>query len=529
MATSHEKLATALEELRQLQVDGSRVFASEQLSRTTRERLVQNGFLQEVMKGWLVSSSPADRPGDTTPWFSSFWEFCSRYCEHRFGENWSLSPEDSLLLHAEKTAVPKQVLISSPGAPNKRVELAYGISIFVLKKDMPLASELIVRNRLRMYGLEAALVRVTEAFFRRNPIEAEIILQAVPDPSGLLSRLLDGGHTVVAGRLVGALRRINRVEIADEIVSAMKSAGHTVRESDPFHEDVVTSTTGAQKSPLVGRLQTLWAATREVVLEELPAPEPTTDVKTNLAMIDEVYKLDAYHSLSIEGYLVSSDLIERVASGSWDPDHVQADRENKDALAARGYWEAFQAVRDVIASLLEGGEISVLRSAHRDWYRKLFAPNVAAGLINASALAGYRAQPVFLRGSRHVPPRSEVVPDAMASLFDLIENEESPAVRATLGHWLFGYVHPFPDGNGRIARFVMNALLVHGGYPWTVIRVEDRAEYLSALEAASVDTDIRPFASLVARQIRTSSIHPGDAKATSGKRTERSPRRRKST
>ena len=39
-----------------------------------------NGFLQEVIKGWLISSNPGAREGDSTPWYASFWEFCARYC-----------------------------------------------------------------------------------------------------------------------------------------------------------------------------------------------------------------------------------------------------------------------------------------------------------------------------------------------------------------------------------------------------------------------------------------------------------------
>jgi Fic family protein len=67
------------------------------------------------------------------------------------------------------------------------------------------------------------------------------------------------------------------------------------------------------------------------------------------------------------------------------------------------------------------------------------------------------------------------------------------SVRAVLGHWLFGYIHPYPDGNGRMARFLMNVMLASGGYPWTVIRVEDRNAYLTALDRASIDVDISPF------------------------------------
>jgi len=43
----------------------------------------------------------------------------------------------------------------------------------------------------------------------------------------------------------------------------------------------------------------------------------------------------------------------------------------------------------------------------------------------------------------------EAVRDAMPVLFDLLEGEPEPSVRAVLGHWLFGYIHPYPDGNGR--------------------------------------------------------------------------------
>jgi Fic family protein len=76
----------------------------------------------------------------------------------------------------------------------------------------------------------------------------------------------------------------------------------------------------------------------------------------------------------------------------------------------------------------------------------LFQPCVAAGLMKAGDLAGYRNSPVYLRTSRYVPPRWEAVRDAMPVLFDLLEKEPEPPVRAVLGHWLFGYVHPYPDG-----------------------------------------------------------------------------------
>ena len=293
---------------------------------------------------------------------------------------------------------------------------------------------------------------------------------------------------------------------ADDILAAMKAAGYDVRETDPFTPDQVLGAMAPFAAPIVGRLQAMWESLRRPVIEKFPeAPGPPTDRKAYLRFIDGIYRSDAYHSLSIEGYRVTPDLIERVKSGNWDPARHDSDRGSRDALAARGYWQAFELVKGTAAAIIAGGDPgAAVRSAHRDWYRELFEPCVAAGLIAPSALAGYRNDPVFLRRSRHVPPRWEVVREAMAALFDLLEDEPAPSVRAVLGHWLFGYIHPYPDGNGRMARFVMNAMLASGGYPWTVIHVEDRDGYFSALESASADMDIRPFARFVAERVQWS-------------------------
>jgi fido (protein-threonine AMPylation protein) len=503
LAEPHEKLADALDALEALQGDGRRVFQSKDLSRTHRERLVKNGFVQEVMKGWLISAGPGERTGDTTPWFASFWEFCARYCGERFGDRWHLSPEQSLLLHAGHTVIPKQVIIYSPKGTNNTVNLLYGTSIYDLKQnEMPPKGDLEDLERLHLYAAPAALIKVPEGFYRRYPIEAQVVLSRITDASDLLRKLLTRGHSAIAGRLAGAFRRIGKNRVADEIVSTMKAADYSVRETDPFEPERRFAEIPATASPIIARLQALWAAHRDVVIETFPkAPGLPNNPAAYLRAVDEVYRSDAYHSLSIEGYRVSPDLIERVRAGSWSPDEVADDRGQRDALAARGYWQAFQAVKADVEKVLGGADAGTLVSdTHRVWYRELFQPCVAAGLVGAEALAGYRNDSVFIRNSRHVPPRWQAVRDAMPTLFELISRETEPAVRAVLGHWLFGYIHPYPDGNGRTARFLMNVLLASGGYPWTVIRVDDRNRYLAALEGASARDDIKPFAEFLAEQ-----------------------------
>jgi len=99
----------------------------------------------------------------------------------------------------------------------------------------------------------------------------------------------------------------------------------------------------------------------------------------------------------------------------------------------------------------------------------------------------------------------------MPVFFELLEQEPEPAVRIVLGHFIFVFIHPYMDGNGRMGRFLMNAMLASGGYPWTIIPVESRDEYMQTLEHASVANDIVPFASFLGSLV--SRILSGEATA----------------
>ena len=280
----------------------------------------------------------------------------------------------------------------------------------------------------------------------------------------------------------------------------MKAAGYSIAENDPFKEKPAIIFSERELSPHVNRIRMNWADMRDVVLENFP-PAPLLHQNNDeyLKQVDEIYLTDAYHSLSIEGYRVSEELIERVRSGNWDPETNREDFEHANALAARGYWQAFKAVRNSLEKILEKNPPGmVVRNDHDIWYRELFAPSVSAGLIATSDLAGYRNQPVYIRKSMHVPPRHEAVRDLMPAFFTLLKDEEEPAVRAVLGHFFFVYIHPYIDGNGRMGRFLMNVMLAGGGYPWTVIPLETRNDYMATLEEASVRKNIEPFTRFLA-------------------------------
>jgi Fic family protein len=104
----------------------------------------------------------------------------------------------------------------------------------------------------------------------------------------------------------------------------------------------------------------------------------------------------------------------------------------------------------------------------------------------------------------HVPLNSEAVRDAMPVLMGLLAEESEASVKAVLGHFIFVFIHPYMDGNGRMGRFIMNLMLASGGYPWTVIPVQQRSKYMKSLEEASVHLNILPFVEFLSHLVNES-------------------------
>ena len=306
---------------------------------------------------------------------------------------------------------------------------------------------------------------------------------------------------MIAGRLAGAFRNVGRDRIADDIVKTMTAAGYAVRENDPFTDKPSLVIGARETSPYVNRLRLLWQKMREPVIERFPkAPGPPRNIGAYLKRVNDAYVTDAYHSLSIEGYRVTPDLIERVRGGRWNPQADEGDRDQRNAMAARGYWQAFQAVKKSLGKILKGENPGDVADAdHGTWYR-----------------SGQRhRRPAEARRSRRLSQRPGLYPqvDACAAepgrgegrhagVLRPAAEEPHPAVRVVLGHFIFVYIHPYMDGNGRVGRFLMNTMMASGGYPWTVIPLTDRNAYLNALEKASVGEDIAHFADFLAGLVK---------------------------
>ncbi len=532
MASLQQKLAASLNALEILQERGVVAVRSYDLSRTHRERLLAQGCLQQVMKGWYVDSRLNLTPAESTAWYASFWEFCADYLTRRFGQEWSLSPEQSVVIHAGNRSVPTRLAARSPGARNRITALAHDTSIFETRASLPPPEQTEVVDGLRLFSVAAALVASGPALFTRHTSDVRTVLATMRDVSGLLPLLLAGGRSTVAGRLAGALRNIGRDSDADTILATMKDAGYDVRESDPF--DQPSPLTLDKPAPLaldrhdlpshvvrlrldredlpanVVRLRLDWHTMRERVIATFPdPPDLPRSANVLLRSLDEVQVEDARHSLALEGVRVEPEFIERLRDGEWPPDAAATDREHGAALATMGYNAAFELVRESVARVVQSSDPGkVAANDHADWYRELVGPSVSAGFLNAADVSGYRDGPIVIRHSRRMPPAGEAMQYLMPALFDLLGEESHPGVRAVLGHFIFAHIHPYTYGNGRMGRFLMNVTLVAGGYPWIIVPAERRDEYMASLETASIEQDIGPFAEFLAELVRHSMTRP---------------------
>lgn len=118
----------------------------------------------------------------------------------------------------------------------------------------------------------------------------------------------------------------------------------------------------------------------------------------------------------------------------------------------------------------------------------------------------YRSSQVFIEGSEHVPPPAFEVPGLMRDLLEWAkENPEElrPVELAAVFHFRLASIHPFDDGNGRVARLLMNLILIRYGYPFVVLKWYDRRRYYETLEKADKG-DLKPFASFISRCVEQS-------------------------
>ena len=180
----------------------------------------------------------------------------------------------------------------------------------------------------------------------------------------------------------------------------------------------------------------------------------------------------------------------------------------RDHLDVEGHDSAVKAIEAAVRDD-HGLNEAFIRNLHKTLLKEPYVTKAVTpdgqSVERTISIGDYKATPNNVRTSTgetyfFTPP--EQVKPAMSDLIDWYRAKERegehPIVIAATFHYRFVRIHPFDDGNGRMARLLMNMILIKHGYTMAMIRQENRSEYLDNLERADKTEDLTEFINYIA-------------------------------
>jgi Fic family protein len=184
----------------------------------------------------------------------------------------------------------------------------------------------------------------------------------------------------------------------------------------------------------------------------------------------------------------------------------------RDYLDIKGHHEALNYLLGIVRQ-----QAPLTEAAVRELYEILLVEPYAVDAVtfdgrstNRHIIPGqYKSMPNHVRtrtGEVHYYASPEETPAKMADLMawyrrETDKNERHPLILAATFHYQFVTIHPFDDGNGRMARLLMNLILMQAGFPPVVIPLDAKNEYLHALEQADADNALTSFIDLIGQSL----------------------------
>jgi len=193
-----------------------------------------------------------------------------------------------------------------------------------------------------------------------------------------------------------------------------------------------------------------------------------------------------YNSNAIEGNTMNLRETYRILQAGTVLD-VGRRRESQEVI---GLGKAIQRINELGGAQMTFANESEFLAVHR----------VLMQDVQANIAGVYRHESVMIRGAKHQPPDESKVSDLMSELFQSLANADSVegVLLATWTHWAIARIHPFFDGNGRIARLWQDLILLERQLTVGTIRQEERNEYYGALTDAD-DGEFNPLTQLISR------------------------------
>lgn len=210
--------------------------------------------------------------------------------------------------------------------------------------------------------------------------------------------------------------------------------------------------------------------------------------KHMLGQIKEYYRIGlTYSSNALEG----NSLTETETKIVIEDGITIGGKPMRDHYEAMGHSEAYDLLYR-LAKTMAITEKDILE-LHRLFYYRIDQANAGR----------YRKVKVFISGSKYPMPLPEKVPELMQEFVNglpELRKKLHPVEYAAMAHQDFVFIHPFVDGNGRVARLLMNLILLQAGYNIAVIPPILRQEYIRVLEKAHQDD--KDFITFIARTVK---------------------------
>ena len=219
----------------------------------------------------------------------------------------------------------------------------------------------------------------------------------------------------------------------------------------------------------------------------------------NLASLMRI--MNTYYSNLIEGHNTRPRDIERALAGDLDADESRRNLQLEAAAHVRVQAEIDRLVAS--GTLPAPASMAFLRWLHREFYHDATAEMLTIG----TGARRFRMEPGEWRNNlaqdnavgRHIPPSSARVADFMAyfeSRFALDRMGKAARIMALASaHHRFNYIHPFPDGNGRVSRLMSHAMAGVAGIGahglWSISRglargLDSRDDYKRRMDHADM-------------------------------------------
>lgn len=424
-----------------------------------------------------------------------YWKIVIQFLNLRFADpddknpTWYLVGKYPYDFLVEKILIPdisEQITVQTKHKSNTKIKLFHDHTI-VAVQDRTLDEKTIVRfdifgdymNILKQEFLIASSTKTQYQLYEENIVA--YLKNSNFDHEYLEDYFKRHNAPVYLARFIGALKQVGEQIQALKFEELFRSLNYKKGIENPFSREYKFKKTS--KPSYVTRYR-LSMQNAKKYLKTLDLPRRLSSRVDNLT-IDKLSTDDAYHSLTIEGYEVTKQILMNLQAGTT----VDTDLKNKSA--AKGFLKVLEFIKQIITV-----DFDFNRELTEEIWKQLWSPSINSGLFRHE-LSIYRNHMVSIRGSQSVPPGHEKIFYLLDLFYEELEEIENGFERAIFLHFFYVWIHPHSDGNGRISRFLMNLSLICDNYRWLTIPNYERQKYFKSLEKSQVEDDISYFADYI--------------------------------